>query len=260
MFEVSSAWKLWKVYFDSNGPANAILLKQGQSPSLSDRFNPQFDLDVWNATLKPVGPGSTIARSGDTREYPSWQTSPPAFQANLTSAEYPSQNSLHSPHLANGSSLAEAKSHHRQTSIVHGIQHSRNGSFASSSNSPLSPQIIAAAGVERSDAFNMGDSSFAPILSGMNSGTSFSSNATLIPERPPPPGSETSSSTQKRVERMHSGKNSRDYRHHRSQSRHHKEELKTVGEYALHVLFTSVSAISAHEYCLSNASIVYSPS
>ncbi|KAI4602921.1 Cell morphogenesis protein PAG1 [Pestalotiopsis sp. 9143b] len=37
--------------------------------------------------------------------------------------------------------------HHRQTSIVHGFQHSRNGSLASSSSSPLSPQIIAAAGV-----------------------------------------------------------------------------------------------------------------
>ncbi|KAK4457323.1 hypothetical protein QBC42DRAFT_318587, partial [Cladorrhinum samala] len=38
--------------------------------------------------------------------------------------------------------------HHRQTSIVHGIgiQHSRNGSLASSASSPLSPQMIAAAG------------------------------------------------------------------------------------------------------------------
>ncbi|RDW69544.1 cell morphogenesis protein-like protein PAG1 [Coleophoma cylindrospora] len=50
-----------------------------------------------------------------------------------------------------------------------------------------------------------------------------------------------SSSSQKRVERMHSGKSRRDGHHH-SHSRHHKEELKTVGEYALHVLFTSFIA------------------
>jgi hypothetical protein len=46
--------------------------------------------------------------------------------------------------------------------------------------------------------------------------------------------------TQKKVERMHS-KNRRDHvPHHSHSSRHHRDEQKTVGEYALHVLFTSV--------------------
>ncbi|KAL2281620.1 hypothetical protein FJTKL_11513 [Diaporthe vaccinii] len=45
--------------------------------------------------------------------------------------------------------------------------------------------------------------------------------------------------TQRKLERMHSGKGKRDHAHHHSHSRHHRDEQKTVGEYALHVLFTS---------------------
>ncbi|KAH8809079.1 cell morphogenesis protein-like protein PAG1 [Xylogone sp. PMI_703] len=136
--------------------------------------------------------------------------------------------------------------HHRQTSIVNGIQHSRNGSVASSSAGPLSPQMIAAAGssIGEMDAFNAGRAERDPsFMSTASSMTSFSSNATLVPDRAPTP-MDNSTVMQKRVERMHSGR-SRQYNghaHSRSQSRHHKEELKTVGEYALHVLFTSFIA------------------
>ena len=154
------------------------------------------------------------------------------------------------------------KAHHRQTSIVHGIQHSRNGSFASST-SPLSPQIIAAAGGERSDASNMGDSSF-----GSMSGSSFSSNATFVPDRASAATDNSNHNlTARKVERMHSGsgsgRSSRDHRHRPSHSsrHHHKEELKTVGEYALHVLFTSVSVLFCTEKAYSNISCaVHCPS
>lgn len=145
--------------------------------------------------------------------------------------------------------------HHRQTSIVHGVQHSRNGSFASSSSSPLSPQIIAAAAGASPDAFNMArvDIDAASPLSNLSANSSFSSASTLIPpfgstsNLSPDRGSTATDSsgntvTQKRIERMHSGRSRRDG-HQKSHSRHHhKEEIKTVGEYALHVLFTSVSA------------------
>lgn len=162
-----------------------------------------------------------------------------------------------SPRLHPGNRLADSKSHHRQTSIVHGIQHSRNGSYASS-NSPLSPQIIAAAGGERPDAF-IGDPAFASAMSmsSMTSGAaSFTSNTTLVPDR----GSiatDITSNTQKRVERMHSGRSRRDHGHHHSHSRHHKGELKTVGEYALHVLFTSVSTLNMRLCRPPNATAVY---
>jgi hypothetical protein len=166
---------------------------------------------------------------------------PQASPSKLFSSDLHSQHpSSVSPRLYPDNRLAESKSHHRQTSIVHGFQHSRNGSFASS-NSPLSPQIIAAAG----DASTPGDSSFAATMSSMTSGASFSSNTTLVPDRvSTSTDSGTNTLAQIRVERMHSGsgRSRRDYGHHPSHSRHHhKEELKTVGEYALHVLFTSVS-------------------
>lgn len=220
---------------------------QGQglpaSDSLSERLANSFssiDFDIWNATqaLKPSASTPTFSRFSpdgrDPRDVQSRQTSPAAFAARALSSE------------PFNLSPRESKAHNRQTSIVHGIQHSRNGSFASASSSPLSPQMIIAAGT---DASAMGDSTFANSLVGLAGGASFSSStSTVVPDRS---SSATENgnyhTTQKRVERMHSGKSSRDHRHHHSHSRHHhKEELKTVGEYALHVLFTSVSSFSIY--------------
>lgn len=58
-----------------------------------------------------------------------------------------------------------------------------------------------------------------------------------LPERT---SSATEASTYSRnLERIHSERR-RGHSHHHSHSRHHKDDQKTVGEYALHVLFTSV--------------------
>lgn len=209
-----------------------------------------IDLDLWSALEFSTSQTPTFARFGaDARDPSSKHTTPPgsAFPTRLASLDLGSQPFNLSPRLYPGNSANDPKAHHRQTSIVHGIQHSRNGSFASSSTSPLSPQIIAAAGAAgRFDApTNMADSQFAPSLSGMTSGTSFSSNATPVPERTSSAAdSSNHNAAQSRVERTRSGRSSRDHRHRPSHSRyHHKEELKTVGEYALHVLFTSVSSL-----------------
>ncbi|CZR63223.1 related to TAO3-Transcriptional Activator of OCH1 [Phialocephala subalpina] len=216
-------------------------MSQDSPDSLSGRLASSFSIefDVWNATLKPLSTTPTFARFGtDARDSPPAQTSPSGFRA---AADLQSQSSSLSPRLLVGNG---SKAHHRQTSIVHGIQHSRNGSLASTSSSPLSPQMIIAAG--GSEASNMGDSAaFAPNLAGMNNGASFSSSSTVLPERTSSAADSNNNYnlTQKRVERMHSGRSSRDHRHHHSHSRHHhKDELKTVGEYALHVLFTSFIA------------------
>ncbi|KAH8594493.1 cell morphogenesis protein-like protein PAG1 [Bisporella sp. PMI_857] len=89
----------------------------------------------------------------------------------------------------------------------------------------------------------MGESQFTvSSMSSMVSGSSFSTDATLVQERPST-SLDGTIQTQKRVERMQSNRSRRDHTHHSSGSRHHhKEELKTVGEYALHVLFTSFIA------------------
>ncbi len=147
--------------------------------------------------------------------------------------------------------------HHRQTSIVNGYQHSRNGSH----DQPLSPAIIAAAGASMSDATAMAknDISAAALASNASlntSNTSFGSTfdtaATLKPDgRPSQEGTGGNNIAPHRMERMHSnsGMRKRDHsRHHshsrqQSQARHHyKDEPKPVGEYALHVLFTSFIA------------------
>ncbi|RYP80409.1 hypothetical protein DL770_006214 [Monosporascus sp. CRB-9-2] len=126
--------------------------------------------------------------------------------------------------------------HHRQTSIVHGIQHSRNGS---SSSNPLSPQIIAAAGAgllhERPEMYaTSSEASFASRPPTALSGTTaITSNSHGIEGKL---YATDSASTQRKLERVHS-KSRRDHAHHHSHaSRHHKDDQKTVGEYALHFI------------------------
>lgn len=150
--------------------------------------------------------------------------------------------------------LSSAKStygHHRQTSIVHGIQHSRNGSGASSSSNPLSPQMIAAAGLglDRMDIQSAvarleGDAGAASKSGPAAAAATLAGQAPSPNEGPYPMKRSPSSSgvtppgtaPSRRAERMHS-KSRRD---HPSRSSRNRDEQKTVGEYALHVLFTSV--------------------
>jgi hypothetical protein len=180
-------------------------------------------VDVWNTTLKPASPPTSTQTTNSDRE-PLRIQSYQNFVAGL------------SPRVK-----ADSKTHNRQTSIVHGIQHSRNGSLASSSSGPLSPQMIAAVGAG-SNVSNMGDSTYMTAMSNMSSNTSFSSSTTLVPDRPSTEQN-NHTLTQRRVERGSSGRSRRGHGHHNSHSRH-KEDVKTVGEYALHVLFTSVSSLN----------------
>ncbi|WPH04646.1 putative cell morphogenesis protein [Acrodontium crateriforme] len=132
--------------------------------------------------------------------------------------------------------------HHRQTSIVHGVQHSRNPSpLASSNTSPLSPHRAGVNGLTDGIAVN-GTAILkkSPSLStlhtaninGVVSPANRSFDNTATHRRPP--------------ERMYSGRVKRPNEHQRSQSsRMHPQphqEPKTVGEYALHHLFTSFIA------------------
>jgi hypothetical protein len=142
--------------------------------------------------------------------------------------------------------------HHRQTSIVHGVQHSRNPSFAASSNatSPLSPELIASlgrgagndqeiAGAGRLDQNEMPPNHHSP---GGN-GTSHILQGTLSTIEDQDTGEVGNANPASSVHRrMNSaGKSWKERSHSRSHSRQQHSESKTVGEYALHHLFNSVS-------------------
>ncbi|KAI9821797.1 MAG: Cell morphogenesis protein PAG1 [Pycnora praestabilis] len=135
--------------------------------------------------------------------------------------------------------------HHRQTSIVHGVHHSRNTSFATTPlTSPLSPQIHTALG-----GAGCTDQSPQALPNGVaelpTAHTSPNGISGLVKHNATTPtlhGSEASVGTvsHKRMERMHSGKIRRDHSHNPSHPRHHhQQELKSVGEYALHHLFNA---------------------
>ncbi|KAJ5097927.1 hypothetical protein N7532_004928, partial [Penicillium argentinense] len=137
--------------------------------------------------------------------------------------------------------------HHRQTSIVHGMQHSRNPSMAGStaSASPLSPELIASLG--RGGFDEAGPPSK---LDQLDAHPTYQSPAGIATGHGAPGTLSTiqdndiddtlnGSPISMVHKRMNSGGVSRrDRSHSRSQSKHHSES-KTVGEYALHHLFNS---------------------
>lgn len=136
--------------------------------------------------------------------------------------------------------------HHRQTSIVHGIQHSRNGSHASSTTGPLSPQIIAAAGsgldMQSVAARIEGDPGFPSRPSTALDGPLSPPNGFALERALSSTDILSPPATQRRMDQKQN-RSKRDPSHHPSGSRQLRDDQKTVGEYALHVLFTSVSTI-----------------
>ncbi|KAL4912303.1 cell morphogenesis N-terminal-domain-containing protein [Aspergillus aurantiobrunneus] len=142
--------------------------------------------------------------------------------------------------------------HHRQTSIVHGIQHSRNPSFAASttSTSPLSPELIASlsrSGGAEQDIAGLGRLEFPDMhLSHQSPSANGAVNhnpqgmLSTIEDRDTDDVPDGASPVNVAHRRMNSaGKPWRERSHSRSHSRHLQGESKTVGEYALHHLFNS---------------------
>ncbi len=175
------------------------------------------------------------------------QTHSPRSQSSAASARSPA--SLNNGGIERRTSVAHG--HYRQGSKLQGpYQHSRNASFVNSpATSPLSPQVTGAAPVNpsltpESSGLTMAYHG-APELRSIDSPSSTvngsmhaSSTSALVGDREV--GDMTNVMlTQKRVDRTHSSRTRRDHSHQRSQSR--QQEQKTVGEYALHHLFNSVS-------------------
>lgn len=231
-------------------PSQSTLPEQKFSPRMVSRLGEE---EEWQQTLKPAALHS--------RSVPHSRESSIEKLQNASSSGHLPHPRTHAPSSRGGlggaieravDPKASSYGHHRQTSVIHGIgiQHSRNGSLASSASSPLSPQMIAAAGAplaaERSDtstgSFSRFDSESS--ASGSRPPTALSGSTAIgsnVHER----SSSAAPEGRGKLERMHSGsgKSRRDHAHqHSHSSRHHKDDQKTVGEYALHVLFTSFIA------------------
>lgn len=144
-------------------------------------------------------------------------------------------------------SHSHAYAHNRNTSIVHGVQHSRNASYVNSpATSPLSPQVFAAL-----DGAVMSQESITAAFSanGASTNTSTSPGSSFAAPVPSAPASDATL-VQRKPERAPSARSTRKgHGPHRSQSRHpqHAHELKTVGEYALHHLFNSFISQADHK-------------
>lgn len=141
---------------------------------------------------------------------------------------------------------SQSYGHHRNTSIVHGIQHSRNTSFVNSpATSPLSPQIIAAAGGTNGldGPFMMPQDELAELPanispSGSNGGARYGTGPPSVSGDYRSYNEQQYRGEPRRLERTDSLRIKQP--HVRSQSRHHHG--RTVGELALHHLFNAVRA------------------
>lgn len=148
--------------------------------------------------------------------------------------------------------------HHRQTSIVHGVQHSRNPSFAASptTSTPLSSELIASFGrtgnvdldsLQSSGRLGQQPDGQSNVYRQVpaDAGTGHGMHATLgTIEDQDVDGSTGESPAMSLHRRMNSGGRPRtEHSHGRSLSRHHYTDSKSVGEYALHHLFNSVSSL-----------------
>lgn len=231
------------------------------SPRSASRLNLHDEDEGWDNTLRPIVLEYPISRSVAHSRESSLEKLQSGGLAGIPESSQISASASTSPRTHASSSrpgiggilerVTDSKSgaygHHRQTSIVHGIQHSRNGSLASSSSSPLSPQMIAAAGAgllsERPDLHAIGrvdsDMSMASRPPTSMSGTTVASNIHPNLQRTLST-TETIGSTL--TQRKHS-KSRRDHSNHPSHSSRHHNEQKTVGEYSLHVLFTHVGIL-----------------
>ena len=188
---------------------------------------------------------------------------------NMNASSFQTQHAVQTQSPRSQSSAASARSPasltngglERTTSVTHGhyrqgskfqapYQHSRNASFVNSpATSPLSPQPIGVASTKAGllpefsslTAMHHGASELRPTESPattVNGSMNASSTSTLVSEREPGDANNMML-IQKRVDRTHGSRARRDHSHQRSQSR--QLEQKTVGEYALHHLFNSVS-------------------
>ncbi|KAI0968965.1 cell morphogenesis N-terminal-domain-containing protein [Xylaria arbuscula] len=238
-----------------------------RSASRLNAYNDDDNNDVWENTLKPLPHDPAISRaiahsressleklqSGGLAGIPESPRS--AVPPTVSGTRAATSRAGIGPIIERAvDPKAAAYGHHRQTSIVHGIQHSRNGSLSSSS-SPLSPQMIAAVGAgflpERTDMTAITRQE-ADASVGSRPPTALSGSTALSSTHPLEKtvsvsemnnGALTHTVPPKKVERMHS-KTRRDHGHHHSHSSRHPrdDQQKTVGEYALHILFTSFIA------------------
>ncbi|KAI1434439.1 cell morphogenesis N-terminal-domain-containing protein [Xylaria sp. CBS 124048] len=232
-------------------------------PRSASRLNSyDDDTDTWENTLKPLPLDPITSRTTAHSRDSSLETIPPGGLIGIPESPRFASGPGISPVIRAAASRsgigtiiervvdpkAATYGHHRQTSIVHGIQHSRNGSFSASS-SPLSPQMIAAAGagflLERPDMSGISRQE-AEVSAGSRPPTALSGSRNMSSthslEKTAPVEMSNNALTQRKVERAHS-KNRREHVHHQSHSsRYAREEQKTVGEYALHVLFVSFIA------------------
>ena len=177
-----------------------------------------------------------------------------AVQAHTQRSQSSAASARSPPSLNNGGTerkISVTYGHYRQGSKVQGpYQHSRNTSFVNSpATSPLSPYPTGAASTKAtlapefvsltmvhhgSPESRSTDSPSSTVNGSMHSLTT----STLVGDQDI--GDATNiTHTQKRIDRTHSDRTRRDHSHQRSQSR--QQEQKTVGEYALHHLFNSVS-------------------
>ncbi|KAK4617830.1 Cell morphogenesis protein PAG1 [Fulvia fulva] len=221
----------------SSPPPEPLLVAPPTIPGIPVAYPSISAATVGGASRDPAGQARGRALSSSIRN-----ASPRAITP--VQARAPSRSNKQSVDIERKPSVSY--SHHRQASIVHGVQHSRNPSLLASTNSsPLSPGKIMASHSPDAAAYTTASLKKSPSLGNLHSNGHVPNAAAIPINRSFENGIGIGmASGQRGPARMHSGRVKRSHEHNRSQSRAQAQstELKTVGEYALHHLFTSFIA------------------
>ena len=242
-----------------NGPSVVTdiqsLTSHHHAPLTSDRFGPKQPQPLHTPPSHNRDPSVTRGRTFDSSGH---GPSPLSSQHRAQSAR--PQNTPDSNHslAAGGLELrlerkpSNKYDHHRQTSVIHGIQHSRGPSSNSPSASPLSPELIAQAGLggaSITDTISNGRQDSSAIASS-NSGLTLNGSAaspsikSAMSEDTIIEGAIPSSSHQRTY--TLGGRSRRGHGHHQSHSKH-SADSKSPGEYALHHLVNSFVSQAEHK-------------
>ncbi|KAL8719005.1 MAG: hypothetical protein Q9225_003925 [Loekoesia sp. 1 TL-2023] len=218
----------------SYGPLNHSV------PAPYSNLPPQKDLRSVDEARNPPTARETVLPRGRLPGPPNVATSQASGQI-LSPRSQSSAATARSPLGPNGGleRRPSIQGHHHTNRSHGGHQHARNASFVNSpATSPLSPQTTPAEYVGmtiihhgtpdlrlRESPASMGNAS-SPLSGNATGEKAIGDGNPAVP-------------AQKKVDRVHGGKPRQGPSHQKTHSRQHHQEQKTVGEYALHHLFTS---------------------
>ena len=164
------------------------------------------------------------------------------YRAQSAHPSQPDTNHARS-HAPPETKVSTSYGHHRQTSVIHGFQHSRNTSTNSpNTGSPLTPEVLGLGGGGSLDSamrnFEASPSNPPNARNGRGQGRNNSATTTITEQQYQPPSIDPTATSSQSRQPTATARPGREHQPHAAHTRQ-KSEPRTPGEYALHHLLNA---------------------